>query len=108
MSQVDTSMQPVTVTLADPIEGHAGKVTSIVVHPAKYATIMYLGEPFEFVQAKGGGQYALENPDAIKDYIEAMVEPSAVALLPQLSMRDTLAQKKAVLDFFGRARSAPK
>ena len=99
-------MQPVTVTLADPIEGHDGKVTTIVVRPADYRTIMRLGEPFEFLgSAKGNGQYALEHPDTIAAYVEAMVEPSVVALLPQLSMTDTLALKKAVLDFFGKART---
>jgi hypothetical protein len=100
------SLQPVTIALADPIEGHDGKIKTIVVKPADYRTIMRLGEPFEFIgTAKGDGQYALEHPDTISSYIEAMVEPSVVALLPQLSMVDTLALKKAVLDFFGQARA---
>lgn len=97
-------MQPVTVPLNEPIEGHEGKVTSITVRPATYATIMRLGEPYTTVRTKDGAIYALEDPATINAYLEAMVDEKAVALLPQLGMADTLALKKAVLDFFASAR----
>jgi hypothetical protein len=94
----------ITIDLEKPIVTHDGSVSSVTLREPQFAEIMKFGEPF----SRGYGTdvvYSAENTDAIKGYIEALVQqPVDGLLLRQLGTLDSLKLKDAVVGFFSTAR----
>jgi hypothetical protein len=96
-------MQPVTIALKSPLQGHDGAIKQITLRPPGYVDVMTLGEPYVLVKTKGEAMYALESPDVISAYIERCADVNPL-LLAQASFEDALALKQAMLGFFAQAR----
>jgi aspartate/methionine/tyrosine aminotransferase len=64
---------------------------------------MDLGFPVTYVSVKDGGGFQQETPSVIKEWVERLadIDPN---LLMSLNIRDTLALRDAVIDFFSEAR----
>ena len=90
----------VTVELSEPLIGHKGPIQVIVLREPKAAEYWEYGEPTRLAYTNGFG-VKIENDEAIKAYIEAVVtEPKDPLLLGQLNLKDARAVKKALLGFF--------
>jgi len=96
-----------TIQLEKPIVTHEGPVANVTLREPQFAEIMKFGEPFSRGYATDGTVvYSAENTDAIKGYIEALVQqPVDGLLLRQCGIVDSLRLKDAVIDFFTKARS---
>lgn len=98
----------VTIKLRNPIVGHGGQVTELIVKEPGCADLLELGEPYSLVRTpKEGAMLYNEFPEVIKAYFARCVStPKADALLieSQLSLVDTLAAKEGLLGFFIAAR----
>jgi DNA-binding LacI/PurR family transcriptional regulator len=97
----------ITIQLEKPIVTHEGPVASVTLREPQFAEIMRFGEPFSRGYATDGSVvYSAENSDAIKGYIETLVQqPVDGLLLRQLGTVDSLKLKDALIDFFTTARS---
>lgn len=97
----------IDIPLADPIDGHKGKITSITLHEPKYPVIMALGRPVTTIRTKEGAVYQTQDPEIIKRYAESMVDQETVRpVMHLLGMADSLALADAVIDFFTAALAA--
>ncbi len=95
----------VTVELKDPFDGHGGKVTKAVVREPFGREYAQFGDPFVYARTDAKVTVSAENDIAIKNYIEhCIVEPDPLLAMSLMSLRDMMAVKEAVLDFFLVAR----
>lgn len=86
------------VQLSSPIKWHRGLITQITLREAKYRDFMDLGLPTTWVVVAGGG-FEQENVQALAEWIERLADIEVNAL-ELLSLKDTLALRGAVRDFF--------
>lgn len=95
-----------TVDLAEPIVGHAGPITRIVLREPTARDYFSLGEPSVYARNGDGAIYSVENAEVIERYIERCIaEPQDSLLIGQMTLADAMRVKGAVLDFFTAARS---
>lgn len=95
----------VDVLLSDPIRGHGGEITKVVLREPRALDFFELGEPIAFAVSKDGMQYTADNEGTIKLYIDrCLVEPKDPLLLEQLSLADAMKLKETVVNFFLAAR----
>ena len=87
-----------TVTLSRPINWHHGQITQISLREPRYRDFMDLGLPSTWVTVPGGG-FEQENVQALAEWIERLADCDVTAL-ELLSLKDTLALRGAVRDFF--------
>lgn len=101
-------MRSVTIQLSEPVVGHQGPITEVVLRPPSLPQYLAIGEPWSVVPAPDGREGAVvENDAAIAAYGEACVaEPRDKLLLGQIGLADAMAIKDAILDFFVAARQA--
>jgi len=97
----------ITIDLEKPAMVHGSPASRVTLREPGFAEIMKFGEPYSRGYATDGSVvYSAENTDAIRGYIEALVqEPFDGLLVRQFGILDTLKLKDAVLDFFTTARS---
>lgn len=99
-------MKKTTVPLSEPIKGHAGDIRQVVLREPTGSEYIELGEPYVIARNKDGTMYSVENDQVIATYLErCVVEPDAL-LLKQMGLKDGMAVKAALLDFFHGARAA--
>lgn len=97
----------VTIVLSEPIVGHRGVITEIVLKPPNLAQYMAIGEPVSVVPGPQGEGVVVDNDAAIAAYAEAcMVEPKDKLLLDQVQLADAMEVKEAIIGFFLAARRA--
>lgn len=95
----------VTITLREPIVGHRGTITEIVLRAPNLTQYAAIGEPVTAVPGESGKLVYIENDQAIAGYMEAcMVEPKDKLLLDQVQLADAMNIRDAVVDFFVEAR----
>jgi hypothetical protein len=91
-------MSTKTVELTQSIKGHRGQITKISLREPKYGDFMDLGMPTTWVSLEKGG-FSSETASVIGQWIERLADCDP-NFLQQLSLRDTLALRGAVLNFF--------
>lgn len=90
------------IKLANPIDGPNGqKITTIELREPRYGDYVDIGFPTAWVAVKGGG-FEQETPSVIRDWVERLWDGDP-NFLYALSLRDGLALRDAVLDFFREA-----
>lgn len=100
-------MPNVTIKLINPIEGHDGQISEVVLREPKYGDLMLLGEPAAFARSQSGMVFQSEKDEVLKAYVERLlVQPSDPALLLQCSLADALQLRDAVFGFFTDAKKA--
>lgn len=91
-----------TIMLSSPIEipGQPA-IRTIKLRAPRFGDYMAIGMPFTWVEVGSGG-YQQETPEMVQDWIERLadIDPN---LLSMLGLRDTLALKGAIADFFREA-----
>jgi hypothetical protein len=87
-----------TIELSRPIKWHRGHIKEITLREPKYRDFMDLGLPTTWVVVPGGG-FEQENVHALAEWIERLADCDVNAL-ELLSLKDTLALRGAVRDFF--------
>lgn len=98
---------PKRIELSAPIDGPNGvKIASITLRDPRFSDFTDLGMPVTYVAVKDGGGFEQETPSVIRDWIERLYDgdPNFLAFL---NLRDTLALRDAVIDFFREAREPP-
>lgn len=100
---------PKTIPLSVPIDGPNGvKITSVTLRDPIYADLFDLGAPSTFVYVKGGGGGFEQVTDSVvQSWIERLYDGDS-NFLHFLALRDALALREAVLDFFREATATPK
>jgi hypothetical protein len=98
------------VPLQEPIDGHGGKVTAVVVREPTAAEYFAIGEPQVTARNPDGTIYSIENDASIDAYMDrCIVEPDPLLAKKQMGLADGIAVKAALLGFFLAARGgAPK
>lgn len=98
-------MSKKTIKLDDPLKGHGGEITHVIVREPRASDLFELGEPWAHARNKDGGIISAEHTEVVRAYIERLVEePKDQIILGQMSLSDGIRVKEAVLDFFGAAR----
>lgn len=95
-----------TVTLKEPITGHAGRITSLVVREPTAKEYFDIGEPQILARNPDGTLYTVENDKAVQAYLDRCIEGADSLLLGQLSLADAIMVKHKLLGFFLSARAA--
>ncbi len=88
-----------TITLSTPITIHGGSTKQVIVSEPKGKDYIELGHPTTLVRTKHG-MAEVQNDDVIAAYINRCVDVDPLLLIQQASLRDAIAIKGAVLDFF--------
>jgi hypothetical protein len=97
---------PKHVVLSTPIKSHRGElIKEIVLRAPVYRDLMTLGMPSTWVVLPGGGGFEQESFPAIEEWVNRLVDMD-VNLLELLSLKDSLALRAAVRDFFFAAAGA--
>src|SRR5258708_16187511 len=98
---METKMaRTVTIKLREPIVGHQGAITEIVLRPPGLLEYARLGDPVSVVPGPNGEALVVDNDAAIAAYIDACtVEPQDKLLLSQVQLADAIDVKEAVLGF---------
>ena len=97
-----------TIKLAEPIKGHDGDIRAVVLREPRASDLFALGEPIVYAQTASGMFFTSEKEETIRAYLDrCIVEPSDKLLLEQLSLRDGIQVKEALLGFFMDARQGP-
>jgi hypothetical protein len=89
-----------TIELSQPIKGHRGPVTKITLREPRYRDLMDLGMPSTWVAVPGGGGFEQESFTALEEWVNRLVVDMDVNFLELLSLKDSLALRAAVRDFF--------
>ena len=91
----------VSVPLEEPIVGHRDPIKAIVLREPTYEDYMEIGDPYEIGESEGGVRFTVQNPDAVRAYIDrCLVAPNDPLLLTQASARVGRKVRLAVLGFF--------
>lgn len=93
-----------SVELTSPIPFGGRHVTALTFSEPKMKQYAQHGEPSVVTRTADGGLVMVENSDAIFAYARDLVGGDA-GVIEHLSLRDTLAVKEVILDFFADARS---
>jgi hypothetical protein len=97
----------VTITLREPIIGHQGAITEVVVREPRGPDYMRHGEFYTWLPAGADNYVRTDNEEAQLAYSECcVVEPKDKNLLQQVSLADQMAIKDAIGGFFYAARQA--
>jgi hypothetical protein len=95
-----------TITLSRPITTHEGQVSTITVREPKGKDFFELGDPTTLVRTQHG-LAEIRNDGVIEAYINRCVSVEAALLANQLNLRDAMAVRDAVLDFFREEPATP-
>lgn len=112
-SQAPRMSKTARIPLPEPIPGHDGPITEIVLRQPTYDDYIACGgEPYSIGESEGGALFTIEKPEVIWAYVEAcMVSPDPLLLKQQGpgTWRVAREVRKAVLGFFQApvAASAP-
>lgn len=91
-----------TIELSQPIKSHRGElIKKIVLREPRYRDLMDLGMPSTWVAVPGGGGFEQESFTALEEWVNRLVDMD-VNLLELLTLKDSLALRAAVRDFFFR------
>ncbi|MGD0024507.1 MAG: hypothetical protein ABSC37_07750 [Xanthobacteraceae bacterium] len=101
----------ITIELLDPIKGHNGLISQVVLREPSLRDLFDLGEP-QILGFGGTGKgiagqipFLVEDNKAIGAYFERLVQPPAdPLLLGNCSLRDAMKIKAAIVGFFTEAR----
>lgn len=98
----------VTVALREPIVGHQGTISEIVLRGPTLPEYMRIGDLYSFFPAPDGKTMApVRNDAAFAAYAEAcVVEPKDKLLLQQVQLADAMGVEDAIEGFFIEARRA--
>ncbi|SHO65815.1 hypothetical protein SAMN02745172_02462 [Pseudoxanthobacter soli DSM 19599] len=97
----------VTVTLSAPVLWHDQQVTDVRLREPTAADYFAHGDPVTMVYT-AGAMVPSEDGAALRGYVGACLDhEGGDALLRLISLRDGIAIKRAILDFFEGARGAP-
>ena len=100
-------MPSVTVKLAMPIELAGRRLTEITLKEPNGGLYIKTGEPRTLVFNASGSGYWVEQVDAIKTYLEALIVHELGAdLVNLLSLEDSMTIKETLFDFFSVAAAA--
>lgn len=95
----------VRIALSSPLLTHDGPVSELVLREPRGSEYFALGEPTIITRNADGAMYYVEDAATIAAYIDkCAMEPATPAALKSLTLRDAIAVKAAVLDFFMQAR----
>ena len=81
-------------------------ITKIVLREPRYRDLMDLGVPSTWVAVPGGGGFEQESFTALEEWVNRLVVEMDVNFLELLSLKDALALRAAVRDFFFAAAGA--
>jgi hypothetical protein len=98
-------MPNIKIKLAKPIEGHDVKITEIEMREPNGRDFFELGEPIAWAQNKAGLAFTADKEEVILAYAERLLVGVDPLLLGQLSLKDAIAVRNAVVDFFVAARA---
>lgn len=90
----------ITIPLAEPIVEHGKTHTAIVLREPIWADILGTGAPYTVHRDKEGQPFLIYDEAAIAHYVERCVVEPSVLLLEGAHMRDALAVREAIIDFF--------
>ena len=89
-----------TIQLKKPFEGAKGVISAVVVQEPTAGDFFALGAPQTLVRTSGG-MALVDNDAAIRAYAERLiVEPDPVLAMNNMSVRDAIAVKDAIVGFF--------
>ncbi|TBW33354.1 hypothetical protein EYW49_20560 [Siculibacillus lacustris] len=99
-------MGQITIDLETPIAiGEDKKIARVVLREPRMRELLAFGKPFRWVTMAGKPQY-VEDDDAIKAYLEKLVEePDIPTLLGNVSLADGLRIREAFLGFFAKSEA---
>jgi hypothetical protein len=80
-------------------------ITKIVLREPRYRDLMDLGVPSTWVAVPGGGGFEQESFTALEEWVNRLVVEMDVNFLELLSLKDSLALRAAVRDFFSLRRA---
>jgi len=94
--------KPVSIPLSEPLVGHNGAITAIVLRQPTYNDYVECGgEPYSIGRSEEGTLFSAEKPEVIWAYAEAcIVEPADPLLLLKADWRAAREVRKAILGFF--------
>lgn len=94
--------KPVRIPLSEPIAGHDGAITAIVLRQPTYNDYVECGgEPYSVGKSPDGTLFSIEKDEVIWAYAEAcIVEPRDSLLLLSADWRAAREVRKAILGFF--------
>lgn len=95
-----------SIILSTPITVHGGVTGKVTVREPKGKDYIELGHPTTLVRTRHG-MAEVQNDDVIAAYINRCVDVDPLLLLQQASLKDAMAIKDAVLDFFIAAQMKP-
>jgi hypothetical protein len=97
-----------TINLSQPIKGPGGKlIHEITLREPIYRDYMELDLPVIYVRLENGGGFQQETPSAMRVWVERLADCDP-NFMERLCLRDTIALRDAVNDFFLEARTPPK
>lgn len=101
-------MKTISIRLAEPRTDIDGQTFDTVeLREPRAHEVWSIGEIFTQVQRTDGSIVLIENVDAIRAYLDAIVTvPTEKAVINALCLRDALAVKDALMRFFVDARQA--
>jgi len=94
-----------TVTLTEPLIGHAGPISQIVFREPTFAELIDIGDPIDVIRTSDGHFVRTVNWPAIGEYCERCAEGGVGLMLPKLNLKDSLAVSEVMLSFFTEARA---
>lgn len=90
-----------TIALDEPIIGHGEPIKTIILKEPTYEDYMEIGDPYEIGESEGGVRFTVQNPEAVRAYIDrCLVQPKDQLLLAQCSAKIGRKVRLAVLGFF--------
>jgi hypothetical protein len=98
----------VSVALRNPMVGHGGEITELIVKEPKGRDYMELGEPFSYSRTQEGLIVHVPNDAAIGEYFARCVSApkgDSGLIAAQLSLVDAISVRRTILDFFTDALS---
>jgi len=99
---------PKTIQLSSPIAGPNGvKITSITLRDPIYGELFEIGAPSTYVYVKGGGAFEQIADSVVQAWIEKLADCDP-NFMEFLNLRDAMALREAVLDFFQEAMAPLK
>lgn len=96
----------IDIQLSTPITGPKGPVNKVTLREPTGWEHIELGEPYVVARNKDGTMYSVENDQVIMAYLDKCVVEPEPLLLKQLTLKDGMAVKEALLGFFHAARGA--